>query len=103
MSQVCTLRGHSRTVNSIAFSPDGKRVVSGSRDKLVKIWDAASGAEVSNFVGVLWVVFCLGDSLWFAHGLYWKWSAMMVWRQVRTLREHWFICPCVRGVADSWT
>ena len=29
----------------MAFSPDGKRIVSGSRDKTVKVWDAASGQE----------------------------------------------------------
>jgi WD40 repeat protein len=41
-------------VNSIAISPDGKRVVSGSDDKLVKMWNAETGAEVSSFVGVRW-------------------------------------------------
>ena len=50
--QVRTLTGHSDTVFSVAFSPDGTRVVSGSADKLVKIWDAATGAEVSSFAGV---------------------------------------------------
>jgi WD40 repeat protein len=29
-----------------AFSPDGKRVVIGSRDKLAKNWNAETGAEV---------------------------------------------------------
>ena len=49
--QVRTLTGHSFSVYSVAFSPDGTRVVSGSRDELVKIWDAATGAEVRIFVG----------------------------------------------------
>jgi WD40 repeat protein len=48
--QVCTLRGHTGSVNSVAISRDGKWVVSGSQDHLVKIWNAATGAEVSNFV-----------------------------------------------------
>ena len=47
-----TLVGHSRMVLSVAFSPNGDRVVSGSIDKLVKIWDTETGAEVSSFVGV---------------------------------------------------
>ncbi|KAK6966365.1 WD40 repeat-like protein, partial [Favolaschia claudopus] len=31
-------------VTSVAFSPDGSRVVSGSRDQTVRIWDASAGA-----------------------------------------------------------
>ena len=50
--QVRTLTGHSSSVLSVAFSPDSTRVVSGSHDKLVKIWDAATGAEVTSSVGV---------------------------------------------------
>ena len=46
-----TLR-HTDLVVSFAVSPDGKRIVSGSGDGLVKIWDAQAGAEVSSFVGV---------------------------------------------------
>ena len=45
--QVCRLTGHAGEVTSVAFSPDGTRVVSGSSDNLVKVWDAETGAEVS--------------------------------------------------------
>jgi WD40 repeat protein len=34
-----TLYGHTGEVESVAFSPDGKRVVTGSRDKTARIWD----------------------------------------------------------------
>ena len=44
--QECTLTGHSDFVESVAYSPDGKHIVSGSRDNTVKIWDAQSGEEV---------------------------------------------------------
>jgi WD40 repeat protein len=41
-------------VCSVAFSPDGKRVVSGSSDNTVKIWDYETlGAPVSAFVPFL--------------------------------------------------
>ena len=45
--QECTLTGHSFRVTSVAYSPDGKHVVSGSFDNTVKVWDAATGKEVS--------------------------------------------------------
>jgi WD40 repeat protein len=48
---VCTLSGHSGAVGSVAFSPDGNCVVSGSEDNLVKIWNTETGALVSSFVG----------------------------------------------------
>ena len=34
------LRGHTESVLSVAFSPDGTRVISGTLDDLVLIWDA---------------------------------------------------------------
>jgi len=46
--QVRTLVGHHGEVTSTSFSLDGKRVVSGSNDKLVKIWDVETGALVRN-------------------------------------------------------
>jgi len=50
--QVRTLTGHLGEVNSVAWSSDGKWIVSGSDDNLVKIWDAETGALVSSFLGV---------------------------------------------------
>lgn len=35
--------GHSDGVNAVAFSPDGKTIVSGSDDNTIKLWEAASG------------------------------------------------------------
>jgi len=36
--------GHSHWVWSVAFSPEGKAVVSGSYDGTVKLWDRETGA-----------------------------------------------------------
>ena len=44
--QECTLTGHSDYVQSMAYSPDGRHIVSGSGDRTVKIWDAQGGEEV---------------------------------------------------------
>jgi WD40 repeat protein len=39
------LRGHTRGVWAVAFSPDGHRLASGSADQTVKLWDVATGEE----------------------------------------------------------
>ena len=44
--QKCTLRGHSDLVRSVAYSPDGKHIASGSDDNTVKVWDSQTGKEV---------------------------------------------------------
>ena len=35
--------GHMQTITSAALSPDGKYAISGSEDKTIKLWDAATG------------------------------------------------------------
>jgi WD40 repeat protein len=36
---------HSSVVTSVAFSPDGSTIVSGSYDKTIKVWDAGTLAR----------------------------------------------------------
>ena len=47
-----TLSGYKGQVNSVSFSPDGKRLATGSGDKTVKIWDAASGKVLLTLLAV---------------------------------------------------
>src|SRR5206468_2908460 len=49
--ETLTLKGHTGSVHSVAFSPDGKRIVSGSADKTLKVWDATSGQETLTLKG----------------------------------------------------
>ena len=46
-----TLRGHTDFVTSVAWSPDRKRLASGSMDKTVKVWDAVTGEVLLNLRG----------------------------------------------------
>ncbi len=46
-----TLRGHLHYVTSVAFSPDGQRIVTGSRDGMVKVWEVPGGRELQTLRG----------------------------------------------------
>ena len=46
-----TYRGHSSEVWAVAWSPDGKRIASGSFDHTVQVWDAADGGNVFTYRG----------------------------------------------------
>jgi WD40 repeat protein len=38
LKEETTLQGHSSSVTSVAFSPDGKYLASGSQDNTFKLW-----------------------------------------------------------------
>jgi WD40 repeat protein len=46
-----TFAGHTGTVNTVAFSKDGKLLATGGKDHTVRVWDAASGVSVRTFHG----------------------------------------------------
>ena len=48
---VRTITGHADEVSCVAYSQDGTRIVSGSTDNSLKLWDAATGSELLTFAG----------------------------------------------------
>jgi hypothetical protein len=60
--EILTLRGHSLPATAVAFSPDGKRIVTGSADQTVKLWDAETGAELFTLRGHGGNILCLAMS-----------------------------------------
>ena len=74
-------RGHTNTVTSASYSPDGTRFVSGSKDGTIRLWDAGGGQTDSNpypgspttFIGVSVDGKCLVTGSWV--GMVTVWSA----------------------------
>jgi WD40 repeat protein len=54
-----TLRGHYDRVSTVCFSPDGKRLASGSSDMAIKLWDAKGGQELFTLNGHTQKVQCV--------------------------------------------
>ena len=94
----CTaiLSGHSYEVNSVTFSSDGKLIVSGADDKIVKLWDIQTGGIIKDFSdhkGIVWAVSISADSTIIASGS--GDNTIRLW-EVSTGR-----CYCVIGQQDS--
>jgi WD40 repeat protein len=45
------IKGHTSDINAIAFSPDGRTVISASYDCTIKLWDITTGANLRTFKG----------------------------------------------------
>jgi WD40 repeat protein len=54
--------GHSKNINAVAFSPDGRQVLTGSDDASAVLWDVATGKEVRRFEGGMGSVYSVAFS-----------------------------------------
>lgn len=67
------LSGHDDDVWSVGFSADGSKVVSGSEDKTVKIWNADSGEVIQTLSGEI------DKDMYVSQVLYILYSIVGVW------------------------
>ena len=64
---LCTYRGHSAPVRSLAWNPDGQRIISVSGEKTIHIWDGRTGDNIRIYQDIADAVLFVG---WSADGRY---------------------------------
>lgn len=75
------LSGHHLAVASVAWSGDGRRLVSGSEDESARLWEVESGrllAATPDIGGELWQVAVTGDRVYTVAR---SWRTVPVWRR----------------------
>jgi WD40 repeat protein len=60
--EIRKFEGHKKVVDSVAFSADGRLVLTGSHDDTARLWDVASGQEIQKFEGHSIGVSCVAFS-----------------------------------------
>ena len=101
-----TFSGHTDQIWSVAFSPDSKRLASGSHDKSVKVWDIANGEAITTLTGkdgaFLSMAFS-SDGKWLAGSTSYGDSSVVLW-DTRDWKESQRLSPIngqVRSIAFS--
>ncbi|MEK6705313.1 MAG: WD40 repeat domain-containing protein [Bdellovibrionota bacterium] len=62
LKPIMTLKGHDKMVRSVAFSPNGKMIASGSDDQTIRLWDTKTG----KLIRMLNVEYCTAESVAFS-------------------------------------
>ncbi len=55
--KIRSLKGHFGSITSLSFDRDGKRIISGSEDGSIRIWDGKTGQEIAKII-------CFKDEEW---------------------------------------
>ena len=90
LGEAGVLSGHKGFINSVAFSPDGKRIVSGSQDKTIRVWDVQSRKPLLTIKGSLGVVYSVmfsPDGSMIASG---SWGSANLWDANSGRKVHTF-------------
>jgi WD40 repeat protein len=102
-----TIEGHSDSVSSVAFTPDGRRIASADSDGAVKVWDAVTGKEIltlNGHTGIVTSVAFSPDGRRIASagsdGRVWVWDAVV--RQQSHSPESEARRLFIQAVLDPW-
>jgi WD40 repeat protein len=108
--QICVSSAHSKDVRSVAISPDGKTLITGSYDHSIKLWDRFTGQETRTLRGHtsgVRIVAISPDGKTLVSGD--ETGVIKVWElstglEKYTLREHFreTVNPNVRTVQESF-
>ncbi|MBW4561527.1 MAG: hypothetical protein KME32_10310 [Mojavia pulchra JT2-VF2] len=91
---VRTILGHSGSIYTVALTPDGKYIISGSDDKTIKVWNWQTGEEVRTLAGhddYVRAIVLTSDGKYIISGSHdttikvWNWQ---IGEEVRTLTGH---------------
>ena len=102
-----TLAGHTDTVYSVAFSPDGQTLASGSADNTIILWDATTGQYKQTLIGHKRAVYSIAfspDGTTLASG---SWDRTIklwdtaTWKYRHTLVGHEKVVYCVAFSPDG--
>ena len=102
-----TLAGHTDTVYSVAFSPDGATLASGSADNTIILWDATTGQYKETLIGHKRAVYSVAfspDGATLASG---SWDRTIIlwdtatWKYKHTLVGHEKVVYCVAFSPDG--
>ncbi|WP_138506456.1 serine/threonine-protein kinase [Nostoc sp. PA-18-2419] len=104
-----SLQGHQNSVLSVAISPDGKTIASSGDDRKIKLWNLATGKQISSlntYSGQVNIVVISPDGKTLVSGS--DDSTIKVWnlatgRQIRTLSGHSDSVHALAIAADSQT
>jgi WD40 repeat protein len=109
VSLVNTLQGHQKSVLSVAISPDGKTIASSGDERTIKLWNLATGKQVSSLNGHFQqvnVVAISPDGKFLVSGS--DDNTIKIWnlatrKQIRTLQGHSDSVHALAISADSQT
>jgi WD40 repeat protein len=71
LREVGTLVGHTKKVNALAFTADGRQIITASHDETVRVWDVAAAKELRTYdwkIGLVSAIAIAPDGLTCAAG-----------------------------------